>query len=110
MPIYEYECRGCGHRLEAIQRFSDPLLTDCPACGKAELRKLLSPAGFQLKGTGWYVTDFRDGSKPKEKKEDRGKETAGGESGTSSSGKSETKSESKSENKKGKKAATGSDD
>ncbi len=106
MPIYEYECRGCGHRLEAIQRFSDPLLTECPACGKPALKKLLSPAGFQLKGTGWYVTDFRNGNKPKDKKDDSRKDTAGAESSTSSAGKSEAKSE----NKKEKKAATGSDD
>ncbi len=110
MPIYEYECGGCGHRLEAIQRFSDPLLTDCPVCGKAELRKLLSPAGFQLKGTGWYVTDFRDSSKRKDKKKDSDKEQGSGESRTSSDAKSESKSENKSDNKKEKKAAAGSDD
>jgi putative FmdB family regulatory protein len=65
MPIYEYRCAACGHELEALQRLADAPLTECPACHKAELRKLVSAAGFQLKGSGWYVTDFRDkGKKP----------------------------------------------
>jgi putative FmdB family regulatory protein len=67
MPIYEYKCGDCGHRLEAIQRVNDPALRECPACGKRELKKLISVAGFQLKGTGWYVTDFRDKDKKKSK-------------------------------------------
>lgn len=67
MPIYEYRCESCGHALEAIQKFSDPALVDCPACGKAALKKLISAAGFQLKGSGWYATDFRGGSKSSEK-------------------------------------------
>jgi putative FmdB family regulatory protein len=60
MPIYEYQCSGCGHRLEAIQRFSDAPLTDCPDCGKARLKKLISAAGFRLSGNGWYETDFKN--------------------------------------------------
>ncbi len=60
MPIYEYRCAACGHELEALQKLSDAPLRDCPACRKAELRKLVSAAGFQLKGSGWYVTDFRN--------------------------------------------------
>ena len=65
MPIYEYRCAACGHELEALQKLADAPLTECPACHKAELRKLVSAAGFQLKGSGWYVTDFRDkGAKP----------------------------------------------
>ncbi len=67
MPIYEYRCDVCGHELEAIQKFSDPTLKDCPACGKRALKKLVSAAGFQLKGTGWYVTDFKDNDKKKAK-------------------------------------------
>jgi putative FmdB family regulatory protein len=63
MPIYEYRCNACGHELEVIQKMSAAPLVDCPACGKPELTKLISAAGFQLKGTGWYVTDFRSGSK-----------------------------------------------
>ena len=65
MPIYEYECADCGHRLEAIQKFSDAPLSDCPTCGKAALKRLISAAGFQLKGTGWYVTDFRNSGQKK---------------------------------------------
>ena len=67
MPIYEYECGSCGHRLEAIQKMSDPVLKDCPACGESALRKLISASGFQLKGSGWYATDFKDSGKKKEK-------------------------------------------
>ncbi len=69
MPIYEYECGSCGHRLEAIQKMSDPALKDCPACGQSLLKKLISASGFQLKGSGWYATDFKDGGKKKEKPE-----------------------------------------
>lgn len=64
MPIYEYRCAACGHDLEVLQKFSDAPLTVCPECHKPELRKRVSAAGFQLKGSGWYVTDFRGGGKP----------------------------------------------
>jgi putative FmdB family regulatory protein len=65
MPIYEYKCEACGHALEAIQKMSDAPLADCPACGAAQLKRLISAAGFQLKGTGWYATDFKgNGKKP----------------------------------------------
>jgi putative FmdB family regulatory protein len=63
MPIYEYKCTSCGHRKEVLQKMSDAPLTQCPACGKAALSKLISAAGFQLKGSGWYATDFKGGSK-----------------------------------------------
>jgi putative FmdB family regulatory protein len=63
MPIYEYQCESCGHALEALQRLSDPLLIDCPACNKPALKKQISAAGFRLKGGGWYETDFKSGSK-----------------------------------------------
>ena len=66
MPIYEYRCTSCGHEKEALQKLSDPPLTECPACGKSTLRKLVSAAGFHLKGSGWYATDFKGVSKPKE--------------------------------------------
>ena len=59
MPIYEYRCSACEHRLEAFQKMSDAPLTDCPECGKAALNKLISPVGFRLKGGGWYETDFK---------------------------------------------------
>jgi putative FmdB family regulatory protein len=64
MPIYEYQCNACGHQLEAFQKMSEAPLTDCPECKKNTLTKLVSAAGFQLKGTGWYVTDFRNKGKP----------------------------------------------
>jgi len=66
MPIYEYRCSSCGHEQEVLQKLSDPPLTECSACGKSTLRKLVSAAGFHLKGSGWYATDFKGGSKPKE--------------------------------------------
>jgi putative FmdB family regulatory protein len=66
MPIYEYRCSSCGHEQEVLQKLSDLPLTECPACGKSTLRKLVSAAGFHLKGSGWYATDFKGGSKPKE--------------------------------------------
>jgi putative FmdB family regulatory protein len=62
MPIYAYKCDDCGHQKDVLQKISDPVLTDCPACGKATFKKQLTAAGFQLKGGGWYVTDFRNGS------------------------------------------------
>jgi putative FmdB family regulatory protein len=64
MPIYAYRCASCGHELDALQKLSEPALVDCPACGAAALSKLVTAAGFQLKGSGWYATDFRSGSKP----------------------------------------------
>ncbi|MCL7939065.1 zinc ribbon domain-containing protein [Halomonas sp. ATCH28] len=63
MPIYEYECKACGHRLEKLQRISAEPLKDCPACEAAELQRLVSAAGFRLAGSGWYETDFKSGSK-----------------------------------------------
>jgi putative FmdB family regulatory protein len=62
MPIYAYKCASCGYAKDALQKISDPLLTVCPQCGKPTLQKQVTAAGFQLKGTGWYVTDFRGGS------------------------------------------------
>jgi putative FmdB family regulatory protein len=63
MPIYEYECQSCGFKKEALQKISDAPLVDCPECGKPELKKMVSAAGFRLKGAGWYETDFKSGSK-----------------------------------------------
>ena len=62
MPIYAYRCTSCGHAQDVLQKISDPVLTDCPACGAASYVKQLTAAGFQLKGSGWYVTDFRGGN------------------------------------------------
>ncbi|HEY1151396.1 MAG TPA: FmdB family zinc ribbon protein [Pseudoduganella sp.] len=64
MPIYAYRCEDCGFAKDVLQKISDPQLTDCPSCGKSTFRKQVTAAGFQLKGTGWYVTDFRGGSAP----------------------------------------------
>lgn len=63
MPIYEYECKDCGHQMEAIQKISDAPLSVCPECGKNGLQKQISASGFRLKGGGWYETDFKKGSK-----------------------------------------------
>lgn len=62
MPIYAYKCASCGHRQEHLQKVSDPALSTCPACGAVAYAKQVTAAGFQLKGSGWYVTDFRGGS------------------------------------------------
>jgi putative FmdB family regulatory protein len=65
MPIYAYRCETCGFAKDVLQKVSDAPLTDCPSCGKSSFKKQLTAAGFQLKGTGWYVTDFRNnGSSP----------------------------------------------
>lgn len=65
MPIYEYRCDTCGHQKDHLQKMSDPTLSTCPACGSETYAKMLSAAGFQLKGSGWYATDFKGGnSKP----------------------------------------------
>jgi putative FmdB family regulatory protein len=63
VPIYAYRCESCGYAQDVLQKISDPLLTLCPACGAATFSKQITAAGFQLKGTGWYVTDFRGGAK-----------------------------------------------
>ena len=62
MPIYAYKCGACGHAKDVLQKMSDAPLTDCPACGAAAFSKQLTAPGFQLKGTGWYATDFKGGS------------------------------------------------
>jgi len=72
MPIYEYRCADCGFQDEYLQKVSEQPMTVCPSCGAASFRKLLSAAGFQLKGSGWYATDFKNGggaAKPEDKKE-----------------------------------------
>jgi putative FmdB family regulatory protein len=66
MPIYDYRCSSCGVEKEVMQKMSDAPLTTCPECGKETFVKQLSAAGFQLKGSGWYATDFKGGSKSKE--------------------------------------------
>ena len=85
MPIYAYRCESCGFQQDILRKMSDPLLVDCPSCGAATFRKQVTAAGFQLKGSGWYVTDFRnpaakEGSKPSDGGE--GKPKAEGASDT----------------------------
>jgi len=63
MPIYEYQCQSCSHELEKLQKLSDAPLSLCPQCGKDELRRKISAAGFRLKGGGWYETDFKKSGK-----------------------------------------------
>lgn len=72
MPIYAYRCTTCGHAKDVLQKMSDPLLTVCPACGASTFAKQVTAAGFQLKGSGWYVTDFRGdaSAKPADKPAD----------------------------------------
>ncbi len=68
MPIYEYQCQDCGHELEKLQKMSDAALTDCPSCETPKLIKKVSAAGFRLKGTGWYETDFKNKTKSTDSK------------------------------------------
>jgi putative FmdB family regulatory protein len=70
MPIYAYKCASCGFAQDEMQKVSDAALTVCPSCGKAGYAKQLTAAGFALKGSGWYATDFKGGTKPAEKKDD----------------------------------------
>ncbi len=76
MPIYAYRCEICGHQQDFLQKVSDPHLTDCPACGKAGLKRQLTAAGFQLKGSGWYVTDFRNNGTKPASQSDKGSNTS----------------------------------
>jgi putative FmdB family regulatory protein len=64
MPIYAYRCASCGHSRDVLQKMSDPVLTTCPACGVDQFQKQVTAAGFQLKGSGWYATDFKGGNAP----------------------------------------------
>ena len=87
MPLYEYECENCGHRFEAIQKFSDPPLTECPKC-KGPVRKLFSSPAIQFKGSGWYITDYA-----------RKNTTGAGSSNTESSSGSDSSSSSSGDSK-----------
>jgi putative FmdB family regulatory protein len=77
MPIYAYKCESCGHSKDVLQKMSDAPLTDCPQCGAVAFKKQLTAAGFQLKGSGWYVTDFRDNKTDSKAGSDASKESAG---------------------------------
>ncbi len=78
MPIYEYKCTNCDHELEKLQKMSDDPLRDCPECGEPALRKMISAAGFRLKGGGWYETDFKTGKKKNVAEKESGGSSSGG--------------------------------
>ena len=92
MPIYEYQCESCSHRLEKLQKMSEAPLTECPACGASSLKKLVSAAAFRLKGGGWYETDFKTGKKKNVSGSDSSSSGSSNSSGTSSSSSSDSKS------------------
>jgi putative FmdB family regulatory protein len=98
MPIYEYKCSSCAFQDDHLQKVSEKPLSTCPACGKKTYKKMLSAAGFQLKGSGWYATDFKGGgTKPAEAK---GEAKADTKPDGKAEAKAETKSGSKGESKK----------
>ena len=110
MPIYEYRCSSCGFQKEYLRKLSDPALTACPECGRESFLKMLTSAGFHLKGSGWYATDFRN-PKPAAQLagKDKGDAKSDSRSDSKSDAKSETKSDAKSEMKSDSKSETKSD-
>ena len=98
MPIYEYRCSNCGHQQDYLQKVSDPVLTTCPACGQEAYSKQVTAAGFQLKGSGWYATDFKGGGTKPAAKEGGGAK-AESKADTKSEAKAETKSDAKPDTK-----------
>ncbi len=95
MPIYEYQCESCGHQFEKLQKISDERLTDCPDCSKPELKKMISAAGFRLKGAGWYETDFKTSNKKNIHGDSKSSSGSDAPSSSKDSGKkTETKSQS----------------
>jgi len=107
MPIYAYRCSSCGFQNDYLQKVSDPTLSSCPECGQETFAKQLTAAGFQLKGSGWYVTDFRNnGTKPAAKSNGEAKAESGkAEGGKAEGGKAEGGTESKTETSSGSSAA-----
>jgi len=91
MPIYAYRCASCGHAKDVLQKISDPPLSVCPACGAATFAKQVTAAGFQLKGSGWYATDFKGGTPAKKSDADGKTVTASGDGAKPDPGKSDTK-------------------
>jgi len=110
MPIYEYRCGKCGFQKEFLRRMSDAPLTDCPKCGKRSFKKLVTAAGFQLKGTGWYATDFKgSGAKPvakQDKSESKSESKSEAKTEAKTEVKTETKPDTKSETRQDKPAAS----
>ena len=95
MPIYAYRCSACGYQNDYLQKLSDPLLTECPECGKSTFQKQVTAAGFQLKGSGWYATDFKDNGKKAKPSSGKEESKSGGEKGSSESSSSAADSGSK---------------
>ncbi len=107
MPIYEYRCAKCGFQDEYLQKVSEPPLKVCPSCGKAKFEKLLSAPGFHLKGSGWYATDFKGGSKPAAAKgEAKSEATPESKGEAKAESKAEAKPETKSDSAKAEKTPT----
>lgn len=90
MPIYEYQCQACGHKLEKLQKLSDVLLKDCPECDEPELSKQISAVAFRLKGSGWYETDFKTGDKKNVSSSDNSSNSSSSTGDSSSSKKSDS--------------------
>ena len=112
MPIYAYACATCGHRQDHLQKMADPLITVCPSCGAESYSKQLSAPQFQLKGGGWYVTDFRDNGKKDGKKADAagdGNSDSKSDSGSTDGGSGESKSDAKTDTKANSKSDSKSD-
>jgi len=108
MPLYEYECKKCGHRFEKIQKFSDKMVKKCPECG-GQVEQTISAPAVQFKGSGWYVTDYAkkssagsssSGDSAKDKKDDKSKSDASSKAGTSKEGSSKDGSSKESSSKK----------
>ena len=92
MPIYEYQCENCGEVSELLQKHSDPAATECPHCHEHKLKKLVTAAAFHLKGSGWYVTDFKDKPKDKgQKTEDKSSKTVDNKESTTTKAKDSKK-------------------
>ena len=108
MPIYEYQCEACSEKLEALQKISDAPLVDCPACGEAALKKLVSAAAFRLKGGGWYETDFKTGDKKKNLVSGGDSDTAAKSGGGKASGDSKSSATAADSSKSASKGSKGS--
>ncbi|SAK42239.1 FmdB family regulatory protein [Caballeronia glebae] len=113
MPIYAYRCADCGHEKDVLQKLSDAPLTQCPACGKSAFSKQVTAAGFQLKGSGWYVTDFRGGNSKSGKSansDDSGSTAASNASDVSAAKSDDASSASSNSSESAKPASTSSSD
>ena len=99
MPIYEYQCTNCEHKMEALQKFSDDPLSNCPSCEQDKLKKLISAASFRLKGSGWYETDFKTGNKKQLAESDSADSSKAGKDGGDNSDSGKTAADATSKTK-----------